>query len=195
MWGAVFPQQPETTTPSLLPPLPPPSPPFLPFLPPSHLLYCLLLFLPAFIPLCIPLSTPPSGLQAVRVFWSKDKQTSASRLPAIPEVTISHSDACATGLYHVHMVQRLLGPTSAPDILFVPGQGGQETHSPCVVLESWFNYEVAPGMVECQYFDIIFGVKLMTNISPNHAGFKNVRFKQCSASGCKPDWLLCQFFF
>lgn len=121
-------------------PLPPSSPPFLPFLPPSHLLYCLLLFLFAFIPLLIPLFTPPSGLRAVKVFWSMDKKTNASCLHAITEVTISHSGACTTGLYHVHMVQRLLGPTSAPGILFVLGQGGQETHSPCVVLESWFNY-------------------------------------------------------
>lgn len=31
---------------------------------------------------------------------------------------------------------------------------------------------VAPRRVECQDVDIIWGMKLMTNISPNHTGFK-----------------------
>lgn len=51
------------------------------------------------------------------------------------------------------------------------------------------------GWWSASVLTLIFGMKLMTNISPNHAGFKNIRLKQSSASGCKLNFLLCQFCF
>lgn len=53
------------------------------------------------------------------------------------KLQLATSWAYAAVLYyksHFHMVPWLLGSTSPPGILFVLEQGGQETHSPCVIL-------------------------------------------------------------